>query len=203
MQAVLQRIKEYGLRLRKEKCSFLQESVEYIGHVISRQGIHPSPKKIGAIQKIAEPTNIIELKSFLGIVVYFAKFLPQLSERAAPLNELLKKGIPWNWASEKSAAFNRLKDDFMSMSVSMHFDPNLPLGLACDASGSGIGAILSKWRGTSYSLCLKVVNPCGEELLANRERRFELSAWREEISSVFMGTYLPVGDGSQTTCNYI
>ena len=124
------------------KCSFLQESIEYIGHVISSQGIHPFPKKIEAIQKIAEPTNFTELKSFLGMVVYFAKFLPQLSDRAAPLHELLKKGVPWHWNSEKSAAFNGLKDNLMSMSVLMHFDPSLPLGLACDASGSGIGAVL-------------------------------------------------------------
>ena len=55
---------------------FLQESVECLGHVISSQGIHPSTKKIEAIQKIAEPTNVTELKSFLGMVVYFAKILP-------------------------------------------------------------------------------------------------------------------------------
>ena len=76
------------------------------------------------------------------MVVYFAKFLPQLYDRTAPLHELLKKGVPWNWNSGKSAAFNGLKDDLMSVSVSMHFDPSLPLGLACDASGSGIGAVL-------------------------------------------------------------
>ena len=65
LQAVLQRIKEYGLRLRKEKCSFLKGSVEYLGHVISSQGIHPSPKNIEAIQKIAGPTNVTELWLFI------------------------------------------------------------------------------------------------------------------------------------------
>eukprot|EP00794_Sanderia_malayensis_P014512 gene14512-16018_t len=68
LHAVLKLIKEYGLRLRKEKCSFLQESVEYLGHVISSQGIHPSSKKVEAIQKIAKPSNITELKRFLGMV---------------------------------------------------------------------------------------------------------------------------------------
>ena len=142
LKAVLRRIKEYGLRLPKKRCSFLQESIEDLGHVISSQGKHPSPKKIEAIQKIAEPTNVTELKSFLGMVVYFAKFLPQLSDRAAPLNEFLKKGVAWYWNSEKSAALNGLKDDLMSMSELMHFDPSLPLGLACDASGSSIDAVL-------------------------------------------------------------
>ena len=142
LRAVLERIKEHGLRLCKEKCTFFQESIEYLGHIISRQGLHPSKKKVEAIQKIAEPTNVTELKSFLGMVVYFAKFLPQLSERAAPLNELLKKGTPWMWNSAKSAAFNGLKEDLMSMPVLMHFNPKLPLGLACDASSSGIGAVL-------------------------------------------------------------
>ena len=142
LQAVLQRIKEYGLRLRKEECNFPKESTEYLGHVLSRHGIHPSPKKIEAIQKIAEPTNITELKSFLGMMVDFAKFLLQLSEHAAPLNELLKNGVPWNWTPERSAVFTGLKEDLMSMSMLMHFDPSLPLGLACDASGSGIVAVL-------------------------------------------------------------
>eukprot|EP00795_Rhopilema_esculentum_P016067 gene16067-7417_t len=65
--AVLQRIKEYGLGLRKDKCSFLQTSVEYLGNIISREGIHPSPKKIEAIKKIPEPKNVTELRSFLGM----------------------------------------------------------------------------------------------------------------------------------------
>ena len=91
LQPVHQRIKEYGLRLRKEKCSFLQESIEYLGHVICSKGTHLSPKKIEeAIQKIAEPASVTELKNFLEMMVYFARFLPQLSERAAPLHELLK-----------------------------------------------------------------------------------------------------------------
>ena len=140
LRTVLERIKEHGLRLCKEKFCFFQESIEYLGHVISRQGLHPSKKKVEAIQKIAESTNVTELKSFLGMVVYFAKFLPQLSERAAPLNELLKNGTPWFWTSAESAVFNGVKEDLMSMPVLMHFNPKLPIGLACHASTSGIGA---------------------------------------------------------------
>ena len=87
-------------------------------------------------------TNVTELKSFLGMVVYFAKFLPQLSYRAAPLHKLLKKDDPWHWNSEKSAAFNGLKYDLTSMLVLKDFDLGLPLALACDASGSCIGALL-------------------------------------------------------------
>ena len=141
LRAVLARIKEHGLRLCKEKY-FFQESIEYLGHIISRQGLHPSDKKVEAIQKIAKPTNVTKLKSFLGLVVYFTKFLPQLLERATPLNKVLKKGTLWNWNSAKSAAFNGLKEDLMSMPVLMHFDPNMPIGLLSNASSSGIGAVL-------------------------------------------------------------
>ena len=111
--------------------------------LVPRKSSHSQIKHVSEeTVDFAEPTNVTELKSFLGMVVYFAKFLPQLSERAAPLNELLKKGTPWMWNSAKSAAFNGLKEDLMSMPVLMHFNPKLPLGLACDASSSGIGAVL-------------------------------------------------------------
>ena len=76
------------------------------------------------------------------MVAYFAKFLPQLSEHAPPSTELLKKGTSWFWNSAKSAVFNGLKEDLISMPVLVHFNPKLPIGLACDASSSGIGAML-------------------------------------------------------------
>ena len=119
-----------------------QESIGYLGHVISRLGLHLSKKKLEAIQKIAEPTNVTELKRLLGMVVYFGKFLLHLSERSAPFKELLKKDYPWVWNYAKSAVFNSFRKDLMSMPALMHFDPNLPIGLACDASVSGIGAAL-------------------------------------------------------------
>ena len=142
LRAVFERIKEHGLRLCKEKCMFFQESIEYLGLIISRQGMHLSKKKVEAIQKIAEPTNVTELKSFLGVVVYFPKFLPQLLACGSPLHELLKKNTTWIWNSAKSAVFNGFKEDLMSIPVLMHFDSNLHMGLACDSSGSAIGEVL-------------------------------------------------------------
>ena len=80
LEAVLKRIEEYGFCIKKEKCSFLQDSVEYLGHIIDKSGVRPSPTKVEAILKAPKPENQMQLRSFLGGVTYFGKFIAQLSE---------------------------------------------------------------------------------------------------------------------------
>ena len=142
LEAVLKRIEEYGFRIRKEKCLFLQDSVEYLGHIIDKLGVRPSPSKVEAILKAPKPKNQMQLRSFLGGVTYFGKFIAQLSELSAPLNRLLRKDVPWNWDKAADEAFNKMKQALASMDVLVHYDPERSLGLACDASSVGVGAVL-------------------------------------------------------------
>eukprot|EP00731_Ephydatia_muelleri_P015743 Em0009g167a len=142
LEAVLKRIEEYGFRIRKEKCLFLQDSVEYLGHIIDKLGVRPSPSKVEAILKAPKPENQMQLRSFLGGVTYFGKFIAQLSELSAPLNRLLRKDVPWNWDKAADEAFNKMKQALASMDVLVHYDPERSLGLACDASSVGVGAVL-------------------------------------------------------------
>lgn len=76
LKAVLERIKEQGLKLNKEKCKFFQFKVEYLGHVVDRGGIKKDPKKVEAILNIGKPTNVAQVQSFVGMVMYYAKFMP-------------------------------------------------------------------------------------------------------------------------------
>ena len=108
LERVFGRLKEFGLRLRLTKCKFLKESVEYLGHVISRNGICTSPKKIEVIQKARIPLNVTELRSFLGIVNYYGKFIQSVADLCAPLNELLQKNTPWIWTATCMESFNQL-----------------------------------------------------------------------------------------------
>ncbi|KAL5466940.1 hypothetical protein EMCRGX_G031104, partial [Ephydatia muelleri] len=85
------------------------KSVEYLGHVISRNGICTSPKKIEVIQKAPIPLNVTELRSFLGIVNYYGKFIQSVADLCAPLNELLQKNTPWIWTATCMKSFNQLK----------------------------------------------------------------------------------------------
>ena len=84
-----------GLKLNKTKCEFLLPKVEYLGHLIDGNGLHPTKEKVNAIQEAPQPHNVTELRSFLGIINYYGKFLPNLSTKLAPLYQLLKRGVKW------------------------------------------------------------------------------------------------------------
>ena len=94
-----------GLKLNKAKCEFLLPKVEYLGHMIDGNGIHPTKRKVKAIQEAPQPHNVTELRSFLGIINYYGKFLPNLSTKLAPLYQLLKRDVKWQWDKPHADAF--------------------------------------------------------------------------------------------------
>ena len=143
LEEVLRRIMESGLRLRKDKCVFLAPSVVYLGHQIDAEGLHPVAEKVEAVQEAPAPKNVSELKSYLGLLTYYSRFLPNLSSELAPLYKLLKHNEPWHWTSRQKKAFERSKELLLSSQLLVHFDPNLEIHLACDASSYGIGAVLT------------------------------------------------------------
>ena len=143
LSLVLDRLEEAGLRLKKPKCEFMQESVDYLGHTISARGIQPTKEKVRAVAEAPTPKNLTQLRSFLGLVNYYGKFLPQLANTFAPLYSLLQKDTKWTWGKDQQDAFREAKQQLTSSCVLVHFDPTKELILACDASPYGIGAVLS------------------------------------------------------------
>ena len=143
LRQVLQRLAQFGLRAKKEKCDFFKPSVEYCGHIIDENGLHKSPEKVAAVVRAPAPENVTQLRSFLGLVNYYHKFLPQLATIVHPLNGLLKAGAQWQWTKQCQTAFQKCKTLITSEKVLAHYNPDLPLRLACDASPYGIGAVLS------------------------------------------------------------
>ena len=131
------------MRLKREKCSFCQPEVTYLGHIINADGLKPSPNKVKAVANLPTPSKVSELKTFLGLVNYYAKFLPDLATRLAPLYKLLKQDEAWHWSSEQEAAFQDVKTSLLSPQILAHFDDSKPIIMACDASPFGVGAILS------------------------------------------------------------
>ena len=140
---VLTRLEKHGFRLKREKCQFLLSSVEYLGHQINANGIQTTPDKIDAVVKAPPPENATELRSFLGLVNYYGKFVPHLSTILHPLNDLLKDNVKWSWTQECSEAFSQAKEELASGRVLTHYDPKLPLKMAADVSAYGVGAVLS------------------------------------------------------------
>ncbi len=117
--------------------------VKYLGHVISKDGLQPTGEKVKAITEAPKPTNVSELKAFLGLVNYYGKFMQNLSTVLAPLYKLLRKKTPWRWRPEQEKAFNKAKAFLTSPKLLVHYDQQKELILSCDASPVGLGAMLA------------------------------------------------------------
>ncbi|XP_063894989.1 uncharacterized protein K02A2.6-like [Helicoverpa armigera] len=140
---VFDRLKKYGLRVKREKCVFFAKSINYLGHTISKDGIHTCPDKVKAINKIPPPTNVSELRAFIGMVMYYGKFVKNVSTVLAPLYNLLRAGVQFSWSKECQEAFTKVKRLLGSSDVLMHYTPELPIILTTDASSVGLGAVIS------------------------------------------------------------
>ena len=143
LEQVLNRLESAKLRLNKTKCSFMQPRIEYLGHIIDDKGLHPTEKKIKAIKEAPRPENITQLRSFLGILNYYSKFLPNISAKLTPLYSLLAKNTRWFWSAEQEKSFILAKEALQKDSLLVHYDSSRALVLACDASQYGLGAVLS------------------------------------------------------------
>lgn len=142
LERVMERLASSGLKLRKDKCAFFRDSVTYLGHTIDKHGIKADQNKIKAITEMPNPTSKAELRSFLGMVRYYDRFIKNLATKCAPLNDLLCESVVWDWSASHSLAVKEIKAALVSTQNLTHYDPSQPLTLACDASSTGIGATI-------------------------------------------------------------
>ena len=143
---ILQRLRELGLKIQPDKCEFLKPELEYLGHIVTAEGVKPNPKKIEAVKNFKIPTNPTKVKSFLGLSGYYRKFIRNFSKIAKPLTELTKKDIPFHWTEKQQNALDTLKRKLCESPVLKYPDFKKQFTLTTDASNDGIGAILSQDR---------------------------------------------------------
>jgi len=143
LEAVFLSMEQAEFRLKKPKCSFMMPSVEYLGHRISGRGLHPTNEKIKVVQSAPSPQDITQLLSLLGLINYYANFLPDISFSLSPLYHLLQKNVPWIWGPLQEKAFKYVKAKITSDCVLTHYDPTKEYILSCDASPYGVVAVLS------------------------------------------------------------
>ena len=143
LEEVLQRLQRHGVGLRKENSQFLQESVEYLGHRIDKTRVHTSSQKVKAVVNAPSPHNLRELRSFLGLLNYYARFLPNLASTLHPLHVLLRADEPWHWSDSCKRAFQAAKQKLVEAPVLAHYNLDYPIVLAGDASAYGVGAVIS------------------------------------------------------------
>ena len=109
LKLVMNRLLSCRLHVNFEKCEFFQEKVSYVGHEIDSEGLHKSPGKIKAVKEAKLPENVSELRSFLGLVNYYHRFINNCSSVARPLNELLNKDTKLNWNCKREKSFKTSK----------------------------------------------------------------------------------------------
>ena len=142
LKSLLSRCEEAKIVLNKEKCVFKTTEVEFQGHVISSQGLKPDDKKVEAILKMENPTDVEGIRRLLGAVTYLAKFLPRLSTVAEPLRRLTRKDVKWEWSAEQDSAVAEIKNLVTSTPILAYYDSSKELSIECDASSTGLGAVL-------------------------------------------------------------
>ncbi|KAK3509845.1 hypothetical protein QTP70_014799 [Hemibagrus guttatus] len=156
VREVLQRLRDYQLFLKAEKCTFHQSSVHFLGYIIDRSGIRMDERKVAAVWDWPPPTTIKELQQFLGFANFYRRFIRGYSSVTSPLTSLLcnkPKSLTWNPAA--SQAFNTLKTAFTTAPLLVHPNPDLPFIVEVDASTTGVGAVLSQQQGNP-----PVLHPC-------------------------------------------
>lgn len=144
LKQVFEWLRQDKWKLKQSKCNFAKQSISYLEHVISAQGLSTDPAKVRAVADWPVPANVKELRGFLGLAGYYRKFVRHFGILAKPLTELLKKDQVFVWTSTHQQAFTMLKDALCSAPVLALSDFNRAFHIETDASGSGIRAVLQQ-----------------------------------------------------------
>ena len=141
---LIDRLRKANLKLQPDKCEFLKTEVTYLGHVISKDGVRPDPKKLDAVRHFPRPKTPKNIKQFLGLAGYYRRFIPSFSKLAKPLTNLLKNDTTFEWTFAQEESFETLKQRLCEEPVLQYPDFSKPFILTTDASGIAVGGILSQ-----------------------------------------------------------
>lgn len=141
--SVLERLRKHNVQANFNKCVFFETKIEYLGHCISADGVSPSENKIKAIAEAPAPHDVTSLRSFLGLLNFYSKFLPNLQGNLRPLHDLLQANVKFEWTNACNDVFVKCKEAIIRSPILSFFDPMKPMTLVCDAGPYGVGAILN------------------------------------------------------------
>ena len=147
LAVVLQTLIRANLKLKPSKCHLFRKSVKFLGHIISTEGIQPDPVKLEAVTQWPVPVSKDGVQSFLGFVSYYRRYVKNFSLLAEPLINLTRKNVKFRWDADCEGAFKKLRDALVDYPILAYPDFTQPFVLTTDASGTGIGAVLSQGQG--------------------------------------------------------
>ena len=144
LKEIFIRLRRFNLKLSPQKCEFLRREVIYLGHKISQEGVTADPGKVSVLRNFPIPKDQKEIKSFMGLASYYRKFIKNFSKIAYPINRLLRKDTPFLWEQEQQNSFEILKEKLTTAPVLAYPDFSKPFEITTDASGTGLGCVLSQ-----------------------------------------------------------
>lgn len=183
LKSIFQRMRESNYYLSKDKCQFMQDHVSFLGHILSKHGIHTDPKKIEDIVTIQAPENVSELKSFIGLINFYGKFVKAFADICEPLYRLTRSDEPWSWTKQCQDAFEKVKKALTSSEVLVHFDPSKPIGISCDASQKGLGIVLYHQFGEGKQVIERPI-AYASRIMSDTEQRYS-QIEREGLSIIY------------------
>ena len=144
LQSVFDKLEKAGLKLKLSKFKFAVQKVKYLGHLLTPDGVLPNPEEVEVIKNYPAPTNVKQVRQFLGLCNYYRRFQKNYSKIAKPLHRLTQQNVPWNWSKECEDAFMTLTNNLITAPMLKYADMNHPLILTTNVSSYAIGYILSQ-----------------------------------------------------------
>jgi hypothetical protein len=141
---ILRRFEEANLQLHPGKCIFAKRQVQYLGYILSENGISASTKKVKAVRQYPTPKCVRDVRAFLGLASFYRRLVPNFAEIAKPLSKLTRKGQEFLWEPRQQEAFEILKEKLCTTPVLCYPNFMLPFILTTAGSKTAIGAILSQ-----------------------------------------------------------
>ncbi|GFO08067.1 transposon tf2-1 polyprotein [Plakobranchus ocellatus] len=142
LQEFMNKCSQFNIKVNKEKLELSKDQISFMGHIISRNGISTDPKKVEAIVRMPSPTNTKEVRRIMGMIQYLAHYIPNLTNIMQPLQNMLKKDVPFLWSDSQEKAFQAIKQAIIDSPALAIYDPAKELVLENDASEYGVSSVL-------------------------------------------------------------
>ena len=182
MVTVLERLRSANLKLKAKKCILFSKKVNYLGHVITAEGVMTDPKKIEAVVNWHVPRTVRQVRAFMGMINYYSRFIPNLQHIARPLHDITKKNAKFKWTNAHNEAFQTLKQKLVSAPIMSYPKKEGMFILDTDASDKCYGAVLSQLQTDEYGNVEEKTIAYASKVFKERESKY--CARRRELLAI-------------------